>query len=209
MEHDHESHDAGPGFDERAATWDDEAKVARAALIARRIAEEVTLTGTERLLEYGAGTGLVAEALRDSVGPITLADSSEGMRAVAQGKIDDGRLPGARIWSLDLSSEPVPVGESFDLIVTSMVLHHVDRLDDTLQAFHELLVPGGHVCAIDLDAEDGSFHGEGVHVHHGFDRDAFAARLRAAGFTEVSISDCGTVDREGAAFGLFLAVATR
>ncbi len=210
MEHEHAGHDqAGHSFDERAATWDDEAKVARAAHIARRIAEEVALAGDERLFEYGAGTGLVSEALRDSVGPITLADSSEGMRAVAQRKVDDGRLAGARIWSLDLSSEPVPAGEWFDLIVTSMVLHHVDPLDVTLRAFRDLLAPGGHLCVVDLDAEDGSFHGEGAHVHHGFDRDAFAERLRQAGFADATVSNAGTVDRDGTAFGLFLAVATR
>jgi ubiquinone/menaquinone biosynthesis C-methylase UbiE len=220
VDHDHADHDgadhdgadhdgAGQSFDERAATWDDDAKVARARLIARRIAEEVDLTGDERLFEYGAGTGLVAEALYDSVGSITMADTSAGMRAVAQAKIDDGRLAGARVWALDLSTEPLPAGEAFDLIVTSMVLHHVDALDVTLRAFRDALVPGGQLCVIDLDAEDGSFHGEGAHVHDGFDRDAFAARCESAGFAAAVVSDCGTVDRDGTEFGLFLAVATR
>ncbi|MCA1694347.1 MAG: hypothetical protein LC749_06250, partial [Actinobacteria bacterium] len=30
--------------------------------------------GSRRELEYGAGTGLVSQALRDTVGPITMAD---------------------------------------------------------------------------------------------------------------------------------------
>ncbi|HET8931370.1 MAG TPA: class I SAM-dependent methyltransferase [Acidimicrobiales bacterium] len=208
-DHDHTEGHAAQSFDERAATWDDDAKVARAAHIARRIGEEVALTGDERLFEYGAGTGLVSEALRGAVGPITLADASEGMRVVAQAKVDDGRLAGARVWGLDLSSDSVPADEAFDLIVTSMVLHHVGRLEVTLRAFHELLEPGGHLCVVDLDAEDGSFHGEGAHVHNGFARGAFAGLLRDAGFADVRLSDCGTVDRDGAEFGLFLAVASR
>lgn len=205
--HDHDH--AAQSFDERAATWDDDVKVARAATIARRIGEEVNLTGSERLFEYGAGTGLVSEALRASVGLITLADASAGMRAVAQAKVDDGRLSGARVWGLDLSSDQVPADESFELVVTSMVLHHVDPLNVTLRAFHELLVPGGHLCVVDLDAEDGSFHGEGAQVHHGFAREAFAGLLRSTGFVDVGLSDCGTVDRDGIEFGLFLAVASR
>lgn len=209
-DHDHgDDSDARLSFDERAATWDDEAKVRRAETTARRIAEEIDLTGTERLFEYGAGTGLVAEALRDRVGPITLVDPSEGMRAVAQSKVDDGRLPGARIWDLDLAAQGAPEGETFDLVLTSMVLHHVNDLGPTLKAFADMLDPGGHCCVIDLDAEDGSFHGADVDVHHGFHRDDIAAQLTAAGFTDVNVTDCGTVDHGDDEFTLFLAVATR
>lgn len=210
-DHDHpiDTDDATLSFDERAATWDDEAKIERARTTARRITEEVSLDGAERLFEYGAGTGLVSEALRDHVGAITMADASEGMRAVAQTKIDDGRLPGARVWDVDLSSDEPPVGEMFDLVVTSMVLHHVKDLGTTLRRFASILEPGGHLCVIDLDAEDGSFHGPDVDVHHGFERAAFADRLRDAGFTDVSVSDCGTVAHGDTGFGLFLAVATR
>ena len=66
-------------FDERAATWDDDpAKVERANVVAAAIREAIALDGSERLLEYGAGTGLVTQALRDAVGPVTLADTSGG-----------------------------------------------------------------------------------------------------------------------------------
>ncbi len=209
MTHDHDHDDATLSFDERAATWDDDAKVERARDTARRIIEQVAPVGTERLFEYGAGTGLVSEALRESVGPITLADASEGMREVARTKVADGRLPGARVWDVDLSSEPAPAGETFDLIVTSMVLHHVADVATTLGAFAGMLEPGGHLCVIDLDAEDGSFHGPDVDVHHGFERDDIAGRIRAAGFSEVAVSDGGTVEHGDDEFTLFLAVGTR
>lgn len=208
-DHDHAGSDATLSFDARAATWDDDVKIARAHTIARRIGEEVTLTGSERLFEYGAGTGLVSEALRDRVGPITMADASPGMRAVTQAKIDDGRLSGARVWDLDLSTSPAPEGESFDLIVTSMVLHHVKDLATMLEAFAAMLDRQGHLCVVDLDAEDGSFHGPGVDVHHGFERDAIATAIRQAGLVDVTVSDCGTVDHGDHEFGLFLAVASR
>ena len=63
-------------FDERAATWDDDpAKVERAGVVAGAISATVPLDGSLRMLEYGAGTGLVTQALRDRVGPVTLADT--------------------------------------------------------------------------------------------------------------------------------------
>src|SRR5262249_1319459 len=90
-------------FDERAATWDDDpVKVERSQRAADGIRKAVPLVGTARLLEYGAGTGLVSQALRAYVGPVTLADTSSGMRAVMERKIADGSLTDARVWDVDL-----------------------------------------------------------------------------------------------------------
>jgi len=209
--HAHErDHDAGPigpaFFDERAATWDeDPAKVERAAVVADAIAAAVPLGPATRLLEYGAGTGLVTEALRDQVGPVTLADSSDGMRAVMQAKIDAGTLAGARIWALDLATD-APPDEQFDLIVTVMALHHIADLAPVLASFAALLAPGGHLCIVDLDHEDGSFHGDGFAGHHGFRRSELADQLAAAGFGETTFQDCHEMVRDGVAYTLFLAV---
>lgn len=194
-------------FDERAATWDDPTKIERAALVARVIAEAVPLSSSTRLLEYGAGTGLVTQALRDAVGPVTLADTSAGMRTVMEEKVASGALPpDARIWDLDLSSAPPP-SEEFDLVVTVLTLHHIPDLDPVLRAFATLLIPGGHLCIADLEAEDGSFHGEGFHGHHGFDRAELAAQVEAAGFGPVEFRGCGSVERPDGTYPMFLATA--
>jgi predicted TPR repeat methyltransferase len=196
-------------FDEKAATWDDDpSKVERARVVADRIAATVPLSPSTRVLEYGAGTGLVSEALRDHVGPLTLADASSGMRDVMAAKVDAGVLPDARIWSLDLAVEPPP-DERFDLIVTVMVLHHIPELDVVLARFLALLDPGGHLCIVDLDAEDGGFHGEGFGGHHGFHRPELAGQLTKAGFTEVEVVDCSSMEKDGGTYSLFLACGTR
>jgi len=181
-----------PGFDERAETWDDDpAKVERARQVAAIIAETVPLGPDVRLLEYGAGTGLVTEALRGAVGPVTLADTSAGMRAVMERKVAAGTLGGARIWDLDLSTA-APPSETFDLIVAVMTLDE-----------------GGRLCVVDLDEEDGSFHGGDFHGHRGFRRQEFATLLSDAGFEHVGFRACGRVDRGGADYPLFLAIAAR
>ena len=96
-------------FDERAATWDDDpAKVERAHKIALAIREAIPLEPSMRMLEYGAGTGLVTQALRDAVGPVTMADTSAGMRAVMNDKIASGAITDARVWDLDLTTGPDP-----------------------------------------------------------------------------------------------------
>ncbi len=196
-------------FDAAAATWDDDpAKVTRARTVADAVRAAIPLNGTVRLLEYGAGTALVTQELQHSVGPITVVDTSAGMRAVIRAKIDDGVLRDCRTWEIDLLEESA-IAEQFDLIVAVQVLHHVRAVDALLARFGELLAPGGHLCIADLEREDGSFHGAGADVHHGFDREDLGARLERAGFADADFQDCGSVDRNGTEFPLFLVTAVR
>ncbi|WP_109473227.1 class I SAM-dependent methyltransferase [Ornithinimicrobium cavernae] len=196
-------------FDSRAAEWDsDPDKVSRAQEVAAAILEAVPIEPSARLLEYGAGTGLVTQALRERVGPVVLADNSRGMRQVMQQKIDAGVLPDAEVWDLDLERDAVP-DEQFDLVVTSLVLHHVRDLPTVLAGFAALLRPGGHVFVADLDREDGSFHQHDFDGHHGFDRAELAAALEQAGFSQVRVTDCTTLLKEGTPYSVFLATAQR
>lgn len=198
-------------FDERAATWDDEAKTERARVVAEAVRRAVALTGSTRVLEYGAGTGLVSQQLADHAGPLTLADPSAGMRDVMHAKVETGALPAtARVWDLDLSEGSLP-DERFDLIVTVMTLHHIPDLAPVLDGFARLLDDGGHLCVVDLVKEDGSFHAghHDFHGHHGFDTGDLSARLASAGFTDVRVEQVYDVVKDGTAYPLFLAVATR
>lgn len=196
-------------FDDKAATWDDDpAKVERSRVVAREIRDAVPLTGTERLLEYGAGTGLVSESLRDAVGPVTLVDNSAGMLEVMRAKVASGAIPDARVWQLDLATEPVPE-ERFDLLVTVMTLHHIEDPGPVLGAFAELLEEGGHLCVVDLEAEDGSFHTDDFHGHHGFERRDLERMLADAGFVDIAFRDCYRIDRGGVDYPTFLVTCTR
>jgi 2-polyprenyl-3-methyl-5-hydroxy-6-metoxy-1,4-benzoquinol methylase len=199
-------------FDEMASEWDsDPEKVVRAREVALAVAANVPLDRRTRLLEYGAGTGLVTQALLDRVGPVTLADNSPGMRAVVQQKITAGELPaGSRVWDLDLEHQTAPPGR-FDVIVTSLVLHHVRTLAPVLAGLVELLDPGGYLCIADLDSEDGSFHAHrhDFDGHQGFDRAELARSLEAAGLSEVVVANCTEVVKEGTAYPVFLATARK
>lgn len=208
---DNDGVEPGNRFDEKAATWDDDpAHVERARVVAAAIREAVPLDSSVRLLEYGAGTGLVSQALRDTVGPITMADTSAGMRTVMEDKIAAGVIAGARVWDLDLASTPLAEpDERFDLLVTVMTLHHLPHLEPVLSNFATLLAEGGHLAVVDLDEEDGSFHKDGFDGHHGFDHETLADDLRKAGFTDVSFQRCHQIVRDGHTYPLFLATATR
>lgn len=201
-------------FDDRAATWDDDpVKVERGRRAADAVTDAVELDSSTRLLDYGAGTGLAAQALVGRVGSITLADPSEGMRTVMAAKVEDGTFAAdTRVWDLDLATDDVP-DERFDLAIALMSLHHVapTDLDTVLAGLARLLTPRGHLAVVDLEHDPaGDFHRhlDDFDGSHGFRRDELSARLAAAGFTDVTFSPCGTVDKDGQAFPLLLAVGT-
>ncbi len=198
-------------FDASAATWDDDpAKLLRAREVAEAIRATVPVTPEAAVLEYGCGTGLLGLALAPHVARITLADSSEGMLEVVRRKLASGAAPNAVALRLDLERDPLPAGR-YDLVCSLLTLHHVHDLDQVLRQLRAALTEGGTLCVADLDAEDGSFHGHGADVHHGFSRDALADRLRAAGFAAPAFSTVTEIERTTGdttrRYGVFLAVA--
>jgi ubiquinone/menaquinone biosynthesis C-methylase UbiE len=183
-------------FDRKAATWDqDAAKVARAERVAEAIRELVDDLADRSALEVGCGTGLLGFALRPHVARITLADTSPGMLEVLRGKIADAGFQGMEALQHDFTQGPLPEAR-YGLVCSLMVLHHIPDTEGALRRFHDILEPGGLLCMADLDREDGSFHGAGVDVHLGFDREALRAQLQRAGFQDIRFRTPFVIARE-------------
>ena len=198
-------------FDERAAEWDTPRRVARAKEAAETIEAAIDIAPGCRAIEVGAGTGLLGLALRPRLGSLVLADTSDGMLAEADRKIRNDRLNDVRAVHFDLATDNPPAGGPFDLVVSLLLMHHVQDTRAALEGMHRLLAPGGQVAAIDLDTEDGSFHSpdaEGVH-HHGFDRERLAELARDVGFADVRVGDGHPIDDEGRRYPMFLLTARR
>ena len=183
-------------FDSKARQWDDNPVFRERGLkIADAIRKAVPLNRHMSALDYGCGTGLLSFPLKDELGAILAADSSSGMLDVLAGKIAAQGVSNMTPVKLDLLADPPPA-QRFDLIVTSMTLHHVPDTDHILRLFHELLNPGGYLCIADLDSEDGSFHGIEVDVHHGFDRAELGRRATQAGFADVQFQTVFSIAKE-------------
>jgi ubiquinone/menaquinone biosynthesis C-methylase UbiE len=199
-------------FDARATTWDTPQRIARAAVAATTIRSAVAFPQACRAIEVGAGTGLVGLAILDQLTELVLADTSDGMLAEARHKIEDGNLENVRAIHFDLVADPLPDGAPFDAAVSQLVLHHIEDTSAGLAGFRKLLAPGGLLVLLDLDTEDGSFHGDiGQGVHHlGFDRARLARLTEASGFADVQVRDAGTVggaENEDVPYPMFLLTA--
>ena len=183
-------------FDARARQWDADAQfVERGRKIAAAIRGRVALTARMRALDVGCGTGLLSIPLAGDLGHITCIDTSAGMLEVLNEKIAAQHLTHVNAQLHDLAAADLP-GAPFDLIMSSMTLHHIADTDAMLAKFAAHLRPGGWLCLADLDREDGSFHGKDVDVHHGFEREALKRMARSAGFADVHFDTVFTIGKE-------------
>lgn len=199
-------------FDDEAATWDDDAgHEERQVAVARAIEQAVTLSPEMSALDVGAGTGRLSILLSDRVGSVVVTDPSAGMVQVAQERIQAAGL-GDRLRAVQVDLTTDPLDGSYDVVWSSMALHHVPDLEGLLQSVAGLLVAGGRLAIADLDEDpDGAFHAEKVDFEgpHGFDRGRLAEQLADAGFTEVQFVDATSIRKNDRDFGVFLCTATK
>jgi ubiquinone/menaquinone biosynthesis C-methylase UbiE len=200
------------GFDAAAATWDDDrGHEERQVAVARAIAEAVALTPQTRAIDVGGGTGRLSILLADRIGSVVVTDPSAGMVQVARERIQAAGLSDRlRAVQVDLTKDSLD--GSYDVVWSSMALHHVEDLDALLRSLAELLVDGGRLAIADLDEDpDGAFHADKPDFHgpHGFDRQRLSEQLAAVGFGDIGFAGATTILKGDREFGVFLCTATK
>ena len=199
-------------FNQVAADWDNNpTRVALARAVVEAIRAAVPLRAEMQAMDFGAGTGLVTLGLLASVRSVTAVDASGEMLRVLDEKLRSLRIDNVPTLQCDISRAPLPVNQ-FDLVVSSMVLHHLPDVPPVLQRRQPCLRPGGWIALADLDTEDGSFHPDKTGVfHNGLDRNDVCRWLAQAGFSDVSARTAHTITRlspDGVTrqYGVFLAI---
>ena len=168
-------------------------------------------------LEFGCGTGLLTMEIAPLVKMLSAIDTSREMLAVLKEKIRTSGIENIEASSTNLSSpgENALHNRSFELIYSSMTLHHIDDTAGFLNRLSTLLSPGGTLALADLDLEDGLFHDDPLEkVHHGFDRSELAALLHGADLEVRSFETIYTFNKKNragitAAYPVFLVTATK
>ncbi|HPA71780.1 MAG TPA: class I SAM-dependent methyltransferase [Spirochaetota bacterium] len=200
-------------FDEAARTWDTPPRVEIARAVFGAIRDRGLVGPGTRALDFGAGTGLLTLAISDVAAEVTALDTSGEMLRVLGEKLAAGGVTNVRTVRADLSAGGT-IGGKFDLVTSSMSLHHVRDTARLLASFHGLLAPGGRIALADLDREDGTFHSDNAGVEHfGFDRAELVRLVEAAGFSDVGCDIIHTVKRERdgvmRGYDIFLLTGTR
>lgn len=195
-------------FDQAARDWDQRPLSQQLVAVVPYVLQARAWANTDSVLDFGAGTGLLATALAPHVGHVTALDTSAAMLQVLrdkgvagivthQGDIHDGFHDG--------------LPSRYHAIVSCMALHHVADIGTLLRTFAAALHPGGSVALVDLYQEDGSFHGDaqsnqakGVQ-HWGFEPQALERLAQQAGLEAVTFTPIVSLTpKNGRSYPLFL-----
>ncbi len=173
-------------FEEKVKDWDNERRSERARIISSHIASFVQ-PNCKSAMELGCGTGLISFNLMDLFEKITLIDTSESMLTSLKEKIQKQNINKMVPLKIDLTEDKYD--EKFDIIYSSMALHHIIDLEKVIQVIHELLNNKGQVCIVDLDKENGDFHlsDPTFDGHKGFCHEKLRLRFDEVGFSNIKI----------------------
>jgi malonyl-CoA O-methyltransferase len=127
------------GYDRWAAVYDHDGNPLQAmeGPVVRAMAGDVRGLA---VLDLGCGTGRHTLWLADAGATVTAIDFSEGMLAEAR------RKPGMQAVRFIVHDvrQPLPLaGESFDLVISGLVLEHIADLQKFFEQIHGVLRPGG------------------------------------------------------------------
>lgn len=195
-------------FNEKAKDWDvNEIVLQRSNAMSSAILEHIEFNQQMQIMDFGAGTGLIASQIVPHVASIAAVDVSQAMLNKLAEKTElKGKV---QIICQDIIKQPLDM--KFDVIMSAMAMHHVEDINLLIQCFAEHLKPGAQIALADLDTEDGSFHPadiEGVY-HNGFERKELQNIIKKNGFKNVQFVTAHTVNKEDKSYPIFLVTATK
>lgn len=170
-------------FDQMAQKYDTPERIELAQIIRKELQKYLGTTRSQKVLDYGCGTGLVGIPLMENVEEMLFVDPSAEMLQITQQKLaalksKNGTTKVGTYETLDLAAEVC------DVIFLSLVMLHVPETEDLLTRLYQALPIGGRLLIVDFDENPAISH---ERVHNGFDQQALAELAEKIGFRSVSI----------------------
>ena len=190
-------------FANKSKSWDMSSKrVQNAQSIATAIIANTTLNSDMRIMDFGAGTGLLSYFIAPHIDTIIAVDNSPSMLKEFHAKSSEFESK-TEVLECDLSQEDID--QTFDGIISSMTIHHLEDTQALFTKLYAMLEEGGFIAIADLDTEDGSFHSDNTGVYHyGFDRAVLEQIATEAGFKEICFELASTIKKPHHDFTVFL-----
>jgi ubiquinone/menaquinone biosynthesis C-methylase UbiE len=118
----------------------------------RRLIQQANIQSGQRVLDLGCGTGLLAIMLKQSMpeARVTGLDGDEEVLMIARKKAESAQADIQ--WDHALAHDMPYPDQSFDVVVSSFVTHHLTRADKAraFQEVYRVLRPGGGFNIVDF-----------------------------------------------------------
>ena len=157
-------------FNQTAKKWDSKEKVDRMEAISSKVVEILKLDTKIDILDFGCGTGLFGLHLSPFIKSLIGLDSSEEMLSIFNKKTEGLD----NISCENCSIQNFQPKQNFDLIISSMVFHHLENPEETLSYLKKLINKNGRIAIVDLQTEDGNYHPNNSEMgvkHFGFNKE--------------------------------------
>lgn len=194
-------------FKEKSQTWDEGAiRVDGAKNIADAIRATISLTKEMEIMDFGVGTGLLGFEIAKLTKKVYGVDVSHSMIE----KLKEKNTPELHIETFCQDIIKEPLLQSFDGIISSMTLHHIENLEEFFKTIHKNINENGFLAIADLESEDGTFHSNNSDVFHfGFDEEELCDIVLACGFKEIKFKNINTINKPEKNYGVFLLTAKK
>ena len=195
-------------FKNKSKSWDmSSMRVQNAKSIADLIVKNIKFIETMDVMDLGAGTGLLSYFIAPHVAKIIAVDNSPSMLEEFKNKASEFDSE-TEIMVADISTDDL--GRTFDGIISSMTIHHVEDTKALFSKLYAMLNENGFIAIADLDTENGSFHSDNAGVfHYGFNRKILENIAKEAGFKNISFTLAATINKPQATFTVFLMTAVK
>jgi arsenite methyltransferase len=126
-----------------------------------KVMSKLSFKGSETVLDIGCGKGLllIEAAKRIPQGKAVgadLWDQTMEYKYVAQMALDNAKIEGVsarvEVVTADVQSMPF-IDNSFDVVMTSLMMHHVPDINKALKEMVRVLKPGGTIIIADVNSK--------------------------------------------------------
>lgn len=194
-------------FDAKAKDWDKgQTRVDGTLAIARAIEKRHHFHTEMEVMDFGVGTGLLGFEIAKCVKRVYGVDTSKKMLEQVKSK----NTPECSIEPILQDIIQTPLKQSFDAMVSSMTLHHIENLELFFTTILENIKKDGFIAIADLESEDGTFHSDNSGVYHfGFETEALKAIVERCGFSDVVVETINTITKPERSYDIFLLTAKK
>lgn len=124
-------------------------------LTAEALLDQLQIKKSDRVLDFGAGTGYFTLPLAQRVDETVYAlDTDPAMLELISAKAQGASIENIELVTGELT-DAVLAKDSLDIILASLVLHEITPLVPVLENMHSLLKAGGQLIAIELEPKTG------------------------------------------------------